>query len=130
MASVDVDGLIAVYGPGSVSINSCGEKIFPEEVEKALKSHPAVFDATVAGTPHPRFGSQVTAVIELRPAARDVPPTVDELRVHGAAHLVGYKLPRAIVFVDATVRSPSGKPDYRWAQATARDQLGVAPTAS
>jgi len=123
MASVDADGKIAVYGRGSVSINSGGEKIFPEEVEKALKSHPAVFDATVVGTPHERFGSQVTAVVELRPSAREMPPSIAELRAHCGAHLAGYKVPRDIVFVDTTVRSPSGKPDYRWAQATARTEL-------
>ena len=73
MASVDADGCIVVYGRGSVSINSGGEKIFPEEVEKALKSHPAVFDATVVGTPNERFGSQVTAVVELRAGHADAP---------------------------------------------------------
>jgi 3-oxocholest-4-en-26-oate---CoA ligase len=119
MASVDADGSIVVYGRGSVSINSGGEKIFPEEVEKALKSHPAVFDATVVGTPNERFGSQVTAVVELRPEHADDPPAFSELQDHCRQHLAGYKLPRAVVFVDATVRSPSGKPDYRWAKETA-----------
>ncbi len=106
-----------------MSINSGGEKIFPEEVEKALKSHPAVFDATVVGTPNERFGSQVTAVVELRPSARATPPALAELQDHCREHLAGYKVPRAVVFVDATVRSPSGKPDYRWAQETARAEL-------
>jgi acyl-CoA synthetase (AMP-forming)/AMP-acid ligase II len=126
LASVDEDGTIVVYGRGSVSINSGGEKIFPEEVEKALKSHPDVFDATVVGTPHERFGAQVTAVVELRPGSREAPPSLADLRDHCAGHLAGYKIPRAVVFVDATVRSPSGKPDYRWAQATARAELGIA----
>src|SRR4029079_12225856 len=80
LASVDADGSIAVYGRGSVSINSGGEKIFPEEVEKALKRHPAVFDATVVGTPNERFGSQVTAVVELRREYTDAPPTLSELQ--------------------------------------------------
>jgi len=119
LASVDPDGAIAVYGRGSVSINSGGEKIFPEEVEKALKRHPAVFDATVVGTPNRRFGSQVTAVVELRPEHSDTPPELSELQDHCRQHLAGYKVPRAVVFVDATVRSPSGKPDYRWAKETA-----------
>jgi acyl-CoA synthetase (AMP-forming)/AMP-acid ligase II len=116
LASVDADGSIAVYGRGSVSINSGGEKIFPEEVEKALKRHPEVFDATVVGTPNERFGSQVTAVVELRPERRDDPPGIAELQEHCRRHLAGYKVPRSVVFVDATVRSPSGKPDYRWAK--------------
>jgi acyl-CoA synthetase (AMP-forming)/AMP-acid ligase II len=128
MAAVDADGTIVVYGRGSVSINSGGEKIFPEEVEKALKSHPAVFDATVVGTPHDRFGSQVTAVVELRDGDREDPPSLEDLRTHRADHLAGYKLPRAVAFVEATVRSPSGKPDYRWAEEIALAQLaeGVA----
>ena len=119
LASVDENGFIAVYGRGSVSINSGGEKIFPEEVEKALKSHPAVFDATVVGTPNDRFGSQVTAVVELRPEHADNPPSLADLQDHCREHLAGYKIPRAVVFVDDTVRSPSGKPDYRWAKETA-----------
>ena len=119
MASVDADGSIAVYGRGSVSINSGGEKIFPEEVEKALKRHPAVFDATVIGTPNERFGSQVTAVVELRPEQAHQPPPLAELQEHCRQHLAGYKVPRAVVFVERTQRSPSGKPDYRWAKETA-----------
>jgi acyl-CoA synthetase (AMP-forming)/AMP-acid ligase II len=119
LASVDENGFIAVYGRGSVSINSGGEKIFPEEVEKALKRHPAVFDATVVGTPNERFGSQVTAVVELRPDHVAQPPGLADLQAHCREHLAGYKVPRAVVFVDETVRSPSGKPDYRWAKETA-----------
>jgi acyl-CoA synthetase (AMP-forming)/AMP-acid ligase II len=127
MASVDPDGSIVVYGRGSVSINSGGEKIFPEEVEKALKSHPAVFDATVVGTPNERFGSQVTAVVELRPEARATPPSLEALVEHCREHVAGFKVPRAVVFVEATVRSPSGKPDYRWAKDVALAGLGLAP---
>ena len=118
LAKVLADGTIAVYGRGSVSINTGGEKVFPEEVERALKSHLAVFDATVVGTPSERWGSQVTAVVELRPGLDD-PPGAEELREHCRAHLAGYKLPREVVFVDAVQRSPSGKPDYRWAQEVA-----------
>jgi len=119
IASVDADGSIAVYGRGSVSINSGGEKIFPEEVEKALKSHPAVFDATVVGTPNERWGAQVTAIVELRPGHVADPPSLTDLQDHCREHLAGYKLPRAVVFVAETRRSPSGKPDYRWAKETA-----------
>jgi acyl-CoA synthetase (AMP-forming)/AMP-acid ligase II len=119
LASVEADGTIVVFGRGSVSINSGGEKIFPEEVEKALKSHPAVFDATVVGTPNERFGSQVTAVVELRRDRLAAPPSLAELQEHCRQHIAGYKVPRGLVFVDQTVRSPSGKPDYRWAKETA-----------
>jgi len=128
LASVDEDGSIAIYGRGSVSINSGGEKIFPEEVEKALKGHPAVFDATVVGTPNERFGSQVTALVELRAEHTDDPPTLAALQAHCREHLAGYKVPRAVVFVDETVRSPSGKPDYRWARETATAHLAEVPT--
>jgi acyl-CoA synthetase (AMP-forming)/AMP-acid ligase II len=115
LAKVLADGTIAVYGRGSVSINSGGEKIFPEEVEKALKSHPAVFDAIVVGTPNERWGSQVTAVVQLRHGLART-PSPDDLRDQCRSHLAGYKLPRDIVFVDMVRRSPSGKPDYRWAK--------------
>jgi acyl-CoA synthetase (AMP-forming)/AMP-acid ligase II len=74
-----------------------------------------VFDAIVVGTPSERWGSQVTAVVQLRPDL-DAAPDFEELREHGRAHLAGYKVPRDIVFVDVVRRSPSGKPDYRWAK--------------
>ncbi len=84
-------------------------------MEKALKSHPAVFDAIVVGTPSERWGYQVTAVVQLRNGLA-TPPDLEGLRDHCRAHLAGYKLPREAVFVDAVRRSPSGKPDYRWAK--------------
>jgi acyl-CoA synthetase (AMP-forming)/AMP-acid ligase II len=120
-AKLAADGSIIVLGRGSVSINSGGEKIYPEEVEQALKHHPAVYDAVVVGTPHVRFGEQVTAIVQAR--AGEVPPT-QELIEFCAHHLARYKLPRAIVFVDEMVRSPSGKADYRWAKKTAVERLG------
>ncbi len=125
LASVEADGTITVFGRGVVSINSGGEKIFPEEVEQALKRHPDVFDATVVGTPNERFGSQVTALVQVRPEVAGDPPGLEELRAHCGRHLAGYKLPRAVVVVDTVQRSPSGKPDYRWAKETALIALGV-----
>jgi fatty-acyl-CoA synthase len=119
-ARVAADGTITVLGRGSVSINSGGEKIYPEEVEKALKHHPAVYDAVVIGTPSERFGEQVTALVQLRAGAHATPAELGEA---AAEHLARYKLPRAILFVDAVLRSPSGKADYRWARATALAQL-------
>jgi acyl-CoA synthetase (AMP-forming)/AMP-acid ligase II len=89
-----------------------------------------VFDATVVGTPNERWGSQVTAVVELRPDHRGDPPTLPDLQDHCRDHLAGYKLPRGLVFVDETVRSPSGKPDYRWAKETAMAGLELAPEPS
>ncbi len=116
------DGTIVVLGRGSVSINSGGEKIYPEEVEKALKHHPSVYDAVVVGTPNPRFGQQVTAVVQAR--AGEV-PSKEELVEFTAQHLARYKLPKAVIFVDEMVRSPSGKADYRWAKKKAYEALGI-----
>jgi fatty-acyl-CoA synthase len=113
-------GGLQLLGRDSVTINSGGEKIFAEEVETALKHHAAVWDTVVTGTPHPRFGQQVTALVALRPGAR---ATEDELRDACSAHIARYKLPRAIVFVDEVVRAPSGKADYRWAKETAAARL-------
>jgi len=112
-ATVEADGTITILGRGSVSINSGGEKIFPEEVEGALKSHPAVFDALVVGVPDERWGSRVSAVLQLRPGHR---VSFDELAAHCRAHIAGYKLPRELHVVEQVRRSPSGKPDYPWAQ--------------
>jgi len=112
-AQVAADGSVVVFGRDSVCINSGGEKIFAEEVERALKHHPAVYDVVVAGTPSERWGEQVTAVVQFRDGQRAAD---DELVATAAAHLARYKLPKAFVAVDQIVRSASGKPDYRWAK--------------
>jgi len=116
------DGSINVLGRGSVCINSGGEKIYPEEVEQVLRRHPAVYDAVVVGTPDERFGEQVTAVIQPREGQ-----AIDhaELADFASRHLARYKLPRTIVLVDQMVRSPSGKPDYRWAKARGIEARGL-----
>jgi acyl-CoA synthetase (AMP-forming)/AMP-acid ligase II len=111
-ATVEADGTITLLGRGSVSINSGGEKIYPEEVEAALKSHPAVYDATVVGTPDDRWGQRVTAVVQLRPGFE---AGLADLQSHCRARIAGYKVPRQLHVVDEVVRSPSGKPDYQWA---------------
>jgi acyl-CoA synthetase (AMP-forming)/AMP-acid ligase II len=116
-ATVDADGTITLFGRGSVSVNTGGEKVYPEEVESVLKAHPAVFDAVVVGVADQRWGERVTAVIQIR--AGSPVPTADEVADHCRASLAGYKVPRDIVVVDTVVRSPSGKPDYRWAKAEA-----------
>lgn len=107
------DGAIELHGRDSVTINSGGEKIFAEEVEHALKHHPAVYDAVVAGRPSERWGQEVVAVVKLRDG---VPATEAELLAECAKHLARYKLPKAFVYRDEIVRSPSGKADYRWAK--------------
>jgi fatty-acyl-CoA synthase len=108
------DGVIEVLGRDSVTINSGGEKIFAEEVEHALKLHPAVYDTVVAGRPSDRWGQEVVAIVQLRAGAR---ASEAELLAEAAKHLARYKLPKAFVFRDAIQRSPSGKADYRWARA-------------
>ncbi len=107
------DGSIELHGRDSVTINSGGEKIFAEEVEHALKHHPAVYDAVVAGRPSERWGQEVVAVVQLRAG---VSTTDAELAEECAKHIARYKLPKAYVYRDAIVRSPSGKADYRWAK--------------
>ena len=112
-ALVEADGTVTMLGRGSVSINSGGEKIYPEEVEAALKGHPDVFDALVVGVPDPRFGQHVAAVVQARPGAR---PSLSELDRFVRAEIAGYKVPRSLWLVDEVKRSPAGKPDYRWAK--------------
>jgi fatty-acyl-CoA synthase len=121
-AIAEADGRLRLLGRDSVTINSGGEKIFAEEVEHALKHHPSVYDAVVVGTPHARWGQQVTALVQLREGARI---SEDELRRTAEAHIARYKLPRAFVFVDEILRSPSGKADYPWAKQKAKEELGV-----
>ena len=112
-AEVEADGTVTMLGRGSVSINSGGEKIYPEEVEAALKGHPDVFDALVVGVPDPRFGQHVAAVIQPREGAR---PTLADLDGFVRSEIAGYKVPRSLWYVDEVKRSPAGKPDYRWAK--------------
>lgn len=106
-------GSIELLGRDSVTINSGGEKIFVEEVETAIASHPAVADVVVAGRPSERWGQEVVAVVAL---AEGASAEAAELVAHAAQTLARYKLPKAIVFRAAIERSPSGKADYRWAR--------------
>jgi acyl-CoA synthetase (AMP-forming)/AMP-acid ligase II len=87
-----------------------------------LKAHADVFDALVVGAPDERWGERVVAVVQPRPGAA---PTLDELQKHSRAHLAGYKVPRELVLVDAIGRSPSGKPDYRWARTVSAEAAGT-----
>ncbi len=116
LATVEDDGTINLLGRGSSCINSGGEKIYPEEVEDALKAHPAVYDALVVGLPDERWGERVTAVVELRPGTSATP---DDLQTHCRRHVAGYKVPKSVRFVDQVQRQPSGKPDYKWAKSVA-----------
>jgi len=111
--TLEEDGQVTLLGRGSIVINTGGEKVFPEEVEGVLKSHPDVFDVLVVGVPDERWGERVAAVIELRP---DHAVTLEELDQHARLHVAGYKVPRELHVVDKMERSPSGKPDYPWAK--------------
>lgn len=108
-AVLEDDGSISIFGRGSNCINSGGEKIFPEEVEQALKHHPDVFDALVVATPDDRFGSKVTAVISTR---GETPLTLADLSEEVRKHVAGYKIPRELHVVPEVPRAPSGKPAY------------------
>lgn len=112
-ATVEEDGTVTMLGRGSVSINTGGEKVYPEEVEAALKGHPDVFDALVVGVPDPRFGNHVAAVVAPREGTR---PTLAELDAFVRKEIAGYKVPRSLWLVEAVKRSPAGKPDYKWAK--------------
>ncbi len=121
-ATVEADGSITLLGRGSQCINTAGEKVFPEEVEEAVKQHPAVWDCLVVGVPDARFGEVVAAVVAPRPGSTIV---VDDIIAAVRARLAGYKQPRHVIAVDVVERAPNGKADYKWAKATARNHLGL-----
>jgi 3-oxocholest-4-en-26-oate---CoA ligase len=108
------DGEIELLGRDSVTINSGGEKIFAEEVERAIAGHPAVHDVVVVGRASERWGQEVVALVEL---AAGGTATADDIVTHAGQHIARYKLPKDVLFLDAIQRSPSGKADYRWAKA-------------
>jgi acyl-CoA synthetase (AMP-forming)/AMP-acid ligase II len=117
MATVDADGTIHLLGRGSMCINTGGEKVYPEEVEAVLKSHPKVADAVVVGVRDERWGERVVAVVA--PVVSGDAVALAEVDVHCRAQLAGYKVPRAVCNVDEVRRTPAGKPDYRWAREVA-----------
>ncbi|GEC06109.1 fatty-acyl-CoA synthase [Streptomyces spinoverrucosus] len=117
MATVDEEGVVTVLGRGSQCINTGGEKVYPEEVEQALKSHPDVYDALVAGVPDAKWGNHVAAIVQLREGAPI--PSLADIQTHCRDRLAGYKIPRQLVITDSIRRSPSGKADYRWAREVA-----------
>ncbi|WP_019925123.1 acyl-CoA synthetase [Nocardia sp. BMG111209] len=112
-ARAEDGGYITLLGRGNMVINTGGEKVFVEEVESVLKAHDSVFDAVVVGIAHERWGQQVAAVVATTGADG---PDFEDLIAHVRSHLAGYKVPRTLWIADTVVRSPSGKPDYRWAK--------------
>jgi acyl-CoA synthetase (AMP-forming)/AMP-acid ligase II len=127
-ATVEADGSITLLGRGSIVINSGGEKIFPEEVESAVRSHPDVMDAIVCGAPDERWGQTVAAIIQ--PRVGHEPPSLESLQSHCRTSIAGYKLPRRLHVVEKVERSPSGKPDYTWATAVVTADDGAASTSA
>ena len=123
-AQVDADGTIHLLGRGSVCINSGGEKIFPEEVEEALKTHDSVRDAVVVGVPHPTYGEQVVAVVEFSDGVT-TPEEID-LIGHVKDRLASYKAPRRVRSVETIGRAPNGKVDYKRHRSESMEELGVA----
>jgi acyl-CoA synthetase (AMP-forming)/AMP-acid ligase II len=113
LARVEEDGSITLLGRGSTCVNTGGEKVFPEEVESALKSHPDVFDAVVVGLPDERLGQRVAALIAPRPG-REI--DLAALTEYARGHIAGYKIPRSVWLVNALSRTVTGKPDYGWAR--------------
>jgi acyl-CoA synthetase (AMP-forming)/AMP-acid ligase II len=120
-ATIEEDGTIAVLGRHSVCINTGGEKVYPEEVEAALKAHPAIYDTVVTGTPDERFGNKVTALIQVRDD--HAAPTLEDLAQHCSTRVAKYKTPRLMFVVPEIRRSPSGKADYPWAAKLAKELL-------
>jgi fatty-acyl-CoA synthase len=114
LAVPEADGTITLLGRGSACINTGGEKVHPEEVAAAVKSHPGVADAIVVGAPDERFGQRVVAVVTARPGAGPA-PDLTGVRAHLADRLAGYKAPRQLVVVDELAYTAQGKPDLRWA---------------
>jgi fatty-acyl-CoA synthase len=121
-AEVNADGTLKLLGRGSVCINTGGEKVFPEEVEEALKTHLNVRDAVVVGLPDARFGERICAVVETDGTAQ---PSLAELSDHVRLTLAGYKAPRELVLVDSIGRAPNGKVDYKGVKDRAMAALGV-----
>jgi acyl-CoA synthetase (AMP-forming)/AMP-acid ligase II len=122
-ATVEADGTVTLLGRGSACINTAGEKVFPEEVEDVIRTHPSVNDVAVVGVADPKYGEMVCALVEARPGA-----TIDEPAIvaHVKASLAGYKAPKHILPVDTVTRGPNGKLDYRALKNQAAELLRVA----
>ena len=119
-AKYEQDGTITLLGRGSNCINSAGEKIYPEEVEEAIKRNDEVFDCLVVGLPDEKFGQKVIAVVSL---VKDADISETKLLEATREFIAGYKLPKGIIFKDVVQRAPNGKADYKWAKDIANENL-------
>jgi acyl-CoA synthetase (AMP-forming)/AMP-acid ligase II len=120
---VEPDGTLTLLGRGSVCINTAGEKVYPEEVEEVLKTHPAIEDALVVGLPDEKWGQAVTGIVKLNDGAQF---DEEELRAHVRDKLAGYKTPKRILIGTIPFRAPNGKADYKGVTEFAKGELGVA----
>ena len=118
-AQVEADGTITLLGRGSMCINTMGEKVYPEEVEEAIKRHPAVYDCLVAGVKDEKFGERVTAMVSLNAGASATAQQIDEFL---RDKIAGYKRPKSIFIVDEVKRAVNGKADYKWARSRADEE--------
>ena len=116
LARVEPDGKISLLGRGSMTINTGGEKVFPDEVESVLRELPAISDVIVVGVDDPRWGQQIVAVA----SAEGDGLTLEQVQTHARERLAGYKIPRSLVLVDRVTRLENGKPDYAWAREQAQ----------
>ena len=123
MATIDADGTVHLLGRGAMCINTGGEKVYPDEVEKVICVLPGVADAVVVGIPHERFGQAVVAVVQPDNGAV---LTADAVITHSKSKLASYKAPREVVFVDAMGRGPTGKIDLTMVRQRVLDELGLA----
>ncbi len=119
-ALVEADGSITLLGRGSNCINTAGEKVYPEEVEEAVKRHPDIYDCLVVGVEDDRFGQRVVALASFK---EDNVVEEADLISFTRDHLAGYKLPKQVLFVDEVMRAPNGKANYKWAKQRADEEL-------
>ena len=119
-ALVEADGSITLLGRGSNCINTAGEKVYPEEVEEAVKRHPDIYDCLVVGVEDDRFGQRVVALASFK---EDNIVEESDLISFTRDHLAGYKLPKQVLFVDEVMRAPNGKANYKWAKQRADEEL-------
>ncbi|MDC0141554.1 acyl-CoA synthetase [Gammaproteobacteria bacterium] len=119
-AKVEADGTITLLGRGSNCINTAGEKVYPEEVEEAIKRNDDIFDCLVVGLQDDRFGQKVVALASFQ-EGREIQE--QDLIAFTREHLAGYKLPKQVLFVDEVMRAPNGKANYKWAKETAEKEL-------
>lgn len=121
-AALAADGSLRLYGRDSLVVNTGGEKVFVEEVEAALRTHPDVVDALVVGRPSDRWGEEIVAIVALKP---DADQGADVLQAHSCASLARFKAPKDVVFVEQVRRLGNGKADYRWAKDVAVGKVGT-----